>query len=72
MHNNEIYALAGLAVSAAHFLLNLICKTTEMDCQPIEQLPLRAVQGEVSDQGAFGRVPTKLFERRPIRPIAAS
>ena len=43
-------------------MLNLICKTTEMDCQPIEQLPLRLIYGEVADQRAFGSVPTKLFE----------
>ena len=49
-------------MSTAHVMLNLICKTTEMDCQPIEQLPPRLIYGKVADQRAFGSVPTKLFE----------
>ena len=43
-------------------MFDLIGKTAEMDGKSIEQLALRAVDREVPDQSALGRVPTKLFE----------
>jgi len=49
-------------VSTEHFLLDLICEDGEVSRQPVEQLPLRSVGGEVPDQGAIGRVPAELFQ----------
>jgi hypothetical protein len=61
-HNNEICALAGLGVSAEHFLLKLVREGSQVSRKSVEQRPFRLVRSEFASQFAFGSVSAKLFE----------